>query len=387
MQSALSDIVVIDLSRVLAGPYCTQILGDLGATIIKIEQPGKGDDTRQFGPPYTAGESAYYLGLNRNKYSITLDFTTPDGKQRLLELLSTATVLVENFRPGTLARQGLDYESLHAINPGLIYCSISGYGQNGPYASRPGYDFVAQAESGLMSVTGEIDGEPQRVGVPVADVSAGMVACMSILAALHYRDRTGQGQYIDISLLEAAISLLSNVSSNHLISGEEAERYGNGHPNIVPYQAFRTRNGYIVVACGNDRLYQKLCHLLGRDDLATDERFATNPQRVRNRQQLVPVLQTLFLQRDSDDWLDELRNAGIPCGAINTISQVFRNPHVQARGLVWDCEHPTAGTIKLSGSPLRLSTTPPRLYKAPPLLGEDNDTYLYSSRNKKESET
>ena len=374
MQAALSDVVVIDLSRVLAGPYCTQILGDLGATVIKIEQPGKGDDTRQFGPPYIAGESAYYLGLNRNKRSITLDFNALEDKQRLLDLLSTATVLVENFRPGTLTRQGLGYQELRAINPGLIYCSISGYGQNGPYASRPGYDFVAQAESGLMAVTGEIDGEPQRVGVPVADVSAGMFACMAILAALHVRDRTGQGQYIDISLLEAAISLLSNVSSNHLISGEEAERYGNGHPNIVPYQAFRTHNGYIVVACGNDRLYQKLCHLLGRDELATDERFATNPQRVRNRQQLVPMLQALFLQRDTDDWLDELRTAGIPCGAINTISQVFRDPQIQARGLVWECEHPTAGTIKLSGSPLRLSETPTRLYKAPPLLGEDNDT-------------
>ena len=376
MQAALSDVIVIDLSRVLAGPYCTQILGDLGATVIKIEQPGKGDDTRQFGPPYIAGESAYYLGLNRNKRSITLDFNIPGDKQRLLDLLSTATVLVENFRPGTLTRQGLGYQELRAINPGLIYCSISGYGQNGPYASRPGYDFVAQAESGLMAVTGEIDGEPQRVGVPVADVSAGMFACMAILAALHVRDRTGQGQYIDISLLEAAISLLSNVSSNYLISGEEAERYGNGHPNIVPYQAFRTHNGYIVVACGNDRLYQKLCRLLGRDELATDERFATNPQRVRNRQQLVPMLQALFLQRDTGGWLEELRTDGIPCGAINTISQVFRDPQIQARGLVWECEHPTAGTIKLSGSPLRLSETPTRLYKAPPLLGEDDGAIL-----------
>jgi len=225
-----------------------------------------------------------------------------------------------------------------------------------------------------MAVPGEVDGEPQRVGVPVADVSAGMFACMAILAALHVRDRTGRGQYIDISLLESAISLLSNVSSNYLISDEEAERYGNGHPNIVPYQAFRTRNGYIVVSCGNDRLYQKLCQLLGRDELATDERFATNPQRVRNRQQLVLVLQELFLQCDTDDWLEELRAAGIPCGAINTISQVFRDPQIQARGLVWECEHPTAGKIKLSGSPIRLSETPTRLYKAPPLLGEDNGT-------------
>jgi crotonobetainyl-CoA:carnitine CoA-transferase CaiB-like acyl-CoA transferase len=373
MEAVLSDVVVVDLSRVLAGPYCTMILGDLGATVIKIEQPGKGDDTRYFGPPYIAGESAYYLGLNRNKYSILLDFSTPEGKERLLNLVRKATVLVENFRPGTLERQGLDYESLHAINPGLIYCSISGYGQTGPYASRPGYDFVAQAESGLMSVTGEIDGEPQRVGSPVGDVSAGMFACMAILAALRVRDRTAKGQYIDISLLEATMSLLSNVSSNYLISGEEAERFGSGHPNIVPYQAFRTKDGYVVVSCGNDRLYQELCRLLGREDLATDPRFATNPQRVHNRKELVPVLQEEFLQRRTDEWLPKLRAAGIPCGPINTISQIFNDPHIQAREFVWECEHPKAGRIKLSGSPIHLSETPARLYKAPPLLGEDDN--------------
>jgi len=376
MEAALSDVVVIDLSRVLAGPYCTMMLGDMGATVIKVEQPGKGDDTRHFGPPYVAGESAYYLGLNRNKRSITLDFNNPEHKKRLFELVSTATVLVENFRPGMLERQGLGYETLGAMNPGLIYCSISGYGHDGPYAMRPGYDFVAQAESGIMSVTGEVEGEPQRVGSPVADVSAGLYACMSILAALHVREKTGKGQHIDISLLEAAVSLLSNVSSNYLISGEEAERYGNGHPNIVPYQAFRTQDGYIVVSCGNDRLYQTFCRLLGREDLATDPRFATNPQRVRNREELVPILQEQFLQRETGDWLTALRAAGIPCGPINTVSQVFSDPHLQARGFIWECEHPTAGTIKLSGSPIRLSETPTRLYKAPPLLGEDNDTLL-----------
>ena len=376
MEAALSDVVVIDLSRVLAGPYCTMMLGDMGATVIKVEQPGKGDDTRHFGPPYVADESAYYLGLNRNKRSITMDFNDPQHKKRLLELVNTATVLVENFRPGTLERQGLGYETLRAMNPGLIYCSISGYGHDGPYAMRPGYDFVAQAESGIMSVTGDIEGEPQRVGSPVADISAGMFACMSILAALHVREKTGEGQRIDISLLEAAVSLLGNVSSNYLISGEEAVRYGNGHPNIVPYQAFRTQDGYIVVSCGNDRIYQTFCHLLEREDLATDPRFATNPQRVRNRKELVPILQEVFLQRKTDDWLTELRAVGIPCGPINTVSQVFSDPQLQARGFVWECEHPTAGTIKLSGSPIRLSETPTRLYKAPPLLGEDNDALL-----------
>ncbi len=373
MEAVLSDVVVIDLSRVLAGPHCTMILGDLGATVIKVEQPGKGDDTRHFGPPYIAGESAYYLGLNRNKQSILLDFSTPEGKERLLNLLSTATVLVENFRPGALERQGLGYEALRAINPGLIYCSISGYGQTGPYALRPGYDFVAQAESGLMSVTGEIDGDPQRVGSPVGDVSAGVYACIAILAALRVRDRTGKGQHIDISLLETTISLLSNVASNYLISGEEAPRLGNGHPNIVPYQAFHTRDGYVVVSCGNDRLYQALCQLLGREDLATNSSFATNPQRVRNREQLVPALQEEFLHRSTEEWLPELRAAGIPCGPINTVSQIFHDPHIQARDFVWECEHPTAGRIKLSGSPIHLSETPTRLYKAPPLLGEDDD--------------
>ena len=375
MQAVLSDVVVLDLSRVLAGPYCTMMLGDLGAKVIKVEQPGKGDDTRAFGPPYIEGESAYYLGLNRNKYSILLDFSTPEGKQRVLELARTATVLVENFRPGTLAKQGLDYESLKTINPGLIYCSISGYGQTGPYASRPGYDFVAQAESGIMAVTGEIDGDPQRVGSPIGDVSAGMFACMAILAALRVRDRTGEGQYIDIALIETTMSMLSNVASNYLISGDEAPRLGNGHPNIVPYQAFRTRDGHVVVSCGNDRLYGVLCRMLGREDLASDPRFSTNSQRVRNRSELVPILQEAFLQRGTDEWLPELRAAGIPCGPINTVSQIFNDPHIQARGYIWECDHPTAGKIKLAGSPMHFSETPTRLYKAPPLLGEDDDKF------------
>lgn len=375
MEAALSDVVVVDLSRVYAGPYCTMILGDMGATVIKVEQPGKGDDTRQFGPPSIEGESAYYLGLNRNKHSITLDFYNPAHKQRLLELIETATVLVENFRPGTLERQGLGYEALQALNPGLIYCSISGYGQDGPYTNRPGYDFVAQAESGIMSVTGDVDGEPQRVGSPVGDISAGMFACMSILAALYVRKSTGKGQHIDISLFESAVSLLGNVASNYLISGEDAIRYGNGHPNIVPYQAFRTRDGYIVVACGNDRLYQSFCSLLGRDDLATDPRFTSNPQRVRNRKELIPTLQNLILLRDTADWLAELRAVGIPCGPINTVRQVFNDEQLHARGFIWECKHPTAGPIKLSGSPIHFSDTPTRLYKAPPLLGEDNEEW------------
>jgi crotonobetainyl-CoA:carnitine CoA-transferase CaiB-like acyl-CoA transferase len=375
MEAILTDVVVVDLSRVLSGPYATMILGDLGATVIKVEQPGKGDDTRHYGPPYIAGESAYYLGLNRNKQSITLDYSTPEGKAKLLELIAGATVLVENFRPGTLKRYGLDYETLHESHAGLVYCSISGYGQTGPYSDRGGFDYVAQAESGMMAVTGEIDGEPMRVGVPVGDVSAGLFGAIAILAALRYRDHTGKGQHIDLSLLETTMSLLSNVASNYLISGEEAERYGNGHPNIVPYQAFQTSDGYVVVGSGNDRLYQSLCRLLEREELATDPRFVTNPLRVVHRAELIPLLQEAFRQRTSEQWLSELRTIGIPCGPINRVSQAFNDPQIQERGLVWECEHPTAGTIKLVGSPMRFSETPAHLYKAPPLLGEHDDSF------------
>jgi crotonobetainyl-CoA:carnitine CoA-transferase CaiB-like acyl-CoA transferase len=376
MESALSDVVVVDLSRVLAGPYYTMMLGDMGATVIKIEQPGKGDDTRRFGPPYIVGESAYYLGLNRNKFGITLDFSTTEGKEQLLKLIKKATVLVQNFRPGSLARKGLGYEDLRAINPGLIYCSISGYGQTGPRRDLPGYDFIAQAESGLMSVTGEIDGDPMPVGSPIEDIASGMYACMSILAALRVRDRTGEGQHIDISLLESAVTMLGNVASNHLALGEEAKRYGNGHPNIVPYQSFPTRDGHIAVACGNDGLFADLCRLLQREELITDPRFASNPQRQKHRHELIPILQEIFLQRDTDDWLTMLRNAGIPSSPINTVSKVFRDPQWEARGLVWECEHPTAGTIHFVGSPMHFSETPTRLYKAPPLLGEDNAKFF-----------
>ncbi len=375
MEAALSDVVVIDLSRILAGPYCTMTLGDLGATVLKIEQPGKGDDTRQFGPPYLGGESAYYLGVNRNKQSLTLDFTTPEGKTRLLGLLENATVLVENFRPGTLKAHGLDYESLHAAYPSLIYCSISGYGQTGPCADLPGYDFVAQAESGLMAVTGEVEGEQVRVGTPVGDLSAGMFATTAILAALHYRTRTGKGQYIDLSLLETTMTLLSNVSSNYLITGKEPARYGNGHPNIVPYQTFPTSDGCVVVACANDRHYRGLCRLLEREDLATDARFANNGLRLEHRAVLVSELEKAFNQRTTAEWLSKLRAASIPSGPINSVSQAFNAPQIRERGLVWECEHPTAGTIKLVGSPMRFSETPTRLYKAPPLLGEHDELF------------
>lgn len=378
-QGPLAGIMVLDLSRVLAGPYCTMMLGDMGATVIKVEHPGDGDDTRRFGPPYIAGESAYYLGLNRNKYGITLDFGTPEGKERLLDLVKGADILVQNFRPGSLDRKGLGYEDLKALNPGLIYCSISGYGQSGPRRELPGYDYIAQAESGLMSITGEVDGEPMPVGSPIEDVSTGMYACIAILAALRARESTGKGQHLDLSLFECAVTMLANIASNTLISGEEALRHGNAHANIIPYQSFHTRDGYIAVACGNDGLFRGLCRLLQRDDLARDPRFATNSLRLSHREELISILQAIFLERDTADWLVSLREAGIPSSPINTVSEALRDEQLAARGLIWECEHPGAGNIRLVGSPIHFSETPMRLYKAPPLLGEDNEMILKSN--------
>jgi crotonobetainyl-CoA:carnitine CoA-transferase CaiB-like acyl-CoA transferase len=379
-QGPLAGIMVVDLSRVLAGPYCTMMLGDLGATVIKIEHPGAGDDTRRFGPPYVAGESAYYLGLNRNKYGITLDFGTPAGKEQLLKLVKQADILVQNFRPGSLERKGLGYEDLKALNPGLIFCSISGYGQSGPRRELPGYDYIAQAESGLMSITGEIDGEPLPVGSPIEDVSTGMYACISILAALRAREQTGRGQHIDLSLFECAVTMLANIASNTLISGEEAVRHGNAHANIVPYQSFHTRDGFIAIACGNDGLFRGLCRLLQRDDLAQDPRFATNSLRLSHREELISILQAIFLERDTSEWLTSLRGAGIPSAPINTVNQALHDEQLAARGLVWECDHPKAGSIRIVGSPMHFSETPTRLYKAPPLLGEDNETVLGGKR-------
>jgi crotonobetainyl-CoA:carnitine CoA-transferase CaiB-like acyl-CoA transferase len=370
-QAALNGLVVIDLSHVLAGPYCTMLLGDLGAPVIKIERPGCGDDTRQFGPPFLGGESVYYLGFNRNKWSVALDFSTQEGKQQMLDLLQGADIVIENFRPGSLERKGLDYNSLKALNPGLIYCSIHGYSEKGSSAARPGYDLVAQAESGLMSIIGDPDGPPLPVGVPIIDIATGMLACTAILAALHVRESTGKGQHITISLLETAVSLLSDVASSYLATGQEPQRYGNGHPMLVPYQEFDTQNKRIVICAGNDRLYAKLCHVLGLAELVTDPRFCTNALRVQHRAELLPILQATLLEREACDWLDELQHCGIPCGLVRTVGEMFQDPDVRASGIIWECHHPTAGKIHMVGSPLHMSGTPPRLYKAPPLLGED----------------
>lgn len=372
----LTDLVVLDLSRVLAGPFVTMMLGDLGAEVIKVERPGRGDDTRQWGPPWAGGESAYYLCVNRNKRSLTLNLKHERGREILRELACEADVLVENWRVGTMEKWGLGYETLRASNPGLIYCALTGYGQTGPYRDRPGYDFIIQAEGGIMSITGPEEGPPMKVGVAIVDLTAGMFATISILAALHERKTSGQGQYIDISLLDSQVTWLANVASNYLISGQRPGRYGNAHPNIVPYQPFPTADGWFALGVGNDRQWQRLCDVAGWDDLAADDRFATNPRRVEHRETLIPILRERFQSRTSAEWRAELLEAGVPCGPINAIDQVFNDAQVLAREMLVELPHPTAGSVKLTGSPLKLSRTPVRIEDPPPLLGQHTDEVL-----------
>jgi formyl-CoA transferase len=372
----LADLLVLDLSRVLAGPYATMMLADLGATVIKVEKPGTGDDTRQWGPPWVGSESAYYVSVNRNKKSITLDLTREQGREIVRRLAQQADVLIENWRLGKMDEWGLGYERLKTTNPGLIYCSITGYGQTGPHSDRPGYDFIIQAEGGIMSITGPADGPPMKVGVAIVDLTAGMLATIAILAALHERQQSGQGQHIDLSLLDSQVAWLANVGSNYLISGNRPRRYGNAHPNIVPYEPFPTSDGWIAVGVGNDRQWQRLCELAGWDDLGTDERFATNPLRVAHRDTLIPLLQQRLQTRTSEEWQTELIQAGIPCGPINTIDQVFSDPQVLARDMLVELPHPTFGHIKLAGSPFKLSRTPVRIDAPPPLLGQHTEEVL-----------
>ncbi len=376
MPGPLEGIRVLDLSRVLAGPFCTMILGDLGADVIKVEQPGSGDDTRQWGPPWAGGESAYYLCVNRNKRSITLNLKHERGRQILVELARDSDVVVENFRVGMLDRLGIGYQALSTRFPHLVWCSITGYGLDGPYAERAGYDFVAQGEGGLMSITGEPDGEPMKVGVAIVDLFTGLYAANAILAALHARVQTGRGQLIDVALLPVTVAMLANVGSNYLISGQIPKRYGNAHPNIVPYQTFRARDRWMTVAVGNDRQFRQLCRILGKEELADDPRFATNPQRVAHRDQLIPLLQAAFAMRDADDWLAAMTEAGIPCGPINTLDRVFSHPQILHRRMVAEVPHPTAGSVRLTGSPLILSETPAAVRSHPPLLGEHTEEIL-----------
>ncbi|WP_321861311.1 CaiB/BaiF CoA-transferase family protein [Burkholderia cenocepacia] len=384
---ALSHIRVLDLTRVLAGPWCAQTLADFGADVIKVERPGAGDDTRHWGPPYLkdpdgadTAEAAYYLAANRNKRSVTVDIATPEGQQIVRELAAQSDVVLENYKVGQLKKYGLDYESLRAVKPDLVYCSVTGFGQTGPYAHRAGYDFIVQGIGGFMSITGERDGEPgggpQKAGVAIADLATGLYSTIAVLAALAHRDRTGEGQYIDMALLDVQVALLANMNTNFLASGKPPVRWGNAHPNIVPYQTFQTRDGWIIVAVGNDGQFRKFVEAGGRPELADDERFATNPSRVRHRDTLVPILAEMVKARDKADWIGALEAAGVPCGPINDLDEVFDNEQVVARGMQVSLPHPCGADVKLVRNPIRMSATPPDARTAPPLLGAQTEDVL-----------
>jgi crotonobetainyl-CoA:carnitine CoA-transferase CaiB-like acyl-CoA transferase len=378
-QPLLHGIRVLDLTRVLAGPYCTQLLGDLGADIIKVEAPGRGDDTRHWGPPFTeSGQAAYFLSANRNKRSLTLNLKSGKGQEILRELIKKADVLVENFRSGTLEKWGFDYERLQEVRPGLIYCSITGYGSDGPYRDRAGYDFMVQALGGFMDITGPADGGPTRAGVAIADLGTGMFACQAILAALFARERTGEGQRIDMALLDSQVALIAYVASNYLVSGELPKRLGNGHPNIVPYQDFKARDGYFAFGAGNDGQWVKFCQAIGKPEWISDERFCSNAARVTNRHIVIPMLNEVFGQRDSAEWMQLFDEIGIPSAPINNIEQVFNDPQVQARGLKAEAQRGNGEIVPLVRSPLHIPTNPSQIRYPPPLLGEHTEEILQS---------
>ncbi|MBA3896289.1 MAG: CoA transferase [Sphingomonadaceae bacterium] len=374
-QAPLAGIRVLDLSRVLAGPWCTQILGDFGADVLKIEAPGRGDDTRAWGPPWLDGESAYYLSCNRNKRSLAVDLADPQGAALVRRLAAKADILVENFKLGGLARYGLDWPALRAVNPRLVYCSITGFGQTGPYAARPGYDFVVQAMGGLMSITGEADGPPLKVGVAMADLSTGLNATIAIMMALRHAERTSEGQHIDISLLDTQIAMLANQALSYLVGGVAPMRMGNAHPTVVPYRLFETSDGAIVVAVGNDGQFRTLCRVLGADDLAVDERFATNGARVVNRAPLEARLQEIFSDWNSVRLSEALIAAGVPAGPVNDIGQILEDPFVKARGAIHAFAR-DGGAVPSVAFPAKLSATPATMRAAPPRLGENGSDGL-----------
>jgi formyl-CoA transferase len=387
MAGPLSHIRVLDLSRVLAGPWAAQNLADLGAEVIKIERPGTGDDTRGWGPPWlkdAAGkdttESAYFLSVNRNKKSVTLDIAKPEGQRIARELALRSQVLIENYKVGNLQRYGLDYETLKKDNPGLIYCSVTGFGQDGPYAPRPGYDFIFQGMGGLMSITGERDGQPgagpQKVGIAITDVLTGMYASVAILAAITHRERTGQGQYIDAALLDTIVAFNANQICSYFASGNVPFRYGNAHAQVVPYEVFATSDGHIILAVGNDSQFADFCQAAARPELAADARFKTNSQRIVHRAELIPVVAEIMRTRSKRDWIATLEAAGVPCGPINNMQEVFEDPQVQHRKLRVDMKHPLGGIAPVVRSPLRLSETPVEYRLAPPTLGQHNEEVL-----------
>lgn len=382
MDKPLAGIRVLDLSRILAGPWCSQHLADLGADVIKVEHPERGDDTRGWGPPYLNGtqEAAYYLAANRGKRSIAVDIAQPEGQALIRELVASCDVVLENFKVGGLKRYGLDYESLKQVKSDLVYCSITGFGQNGPYAKRAGYDFLLQGMGGLMDITGRPDeepgGEPMKVGVAVVDLFTGMYAATSILSALLGRNRTGKGGHIDLALMDVQVSMLANQAMNFLTSGQSPKRLGNSHPNIVPYQAFATEDGHIILAVGNDGQFQRFCEVAGVPLLASDERFATNRSRVQNRTLLVPQIERLIRAKSSSFWLSALEREGVPCGPINTIAQVFSDPQVQHRGMKMQVPHPQAGEVNLVSNPIRFNNQPLNADTPPPGLGEHTGAVL-----------
>lgn len=379
--AALAGVRVLDLSRVLAGPWATQVLGDLGADVIKVEKPGAGDDTRSWGPPFLPatdrehGDAAYFLAANRNKRSVTIDFAKPAGAELVRQLAPHCQILVENFKTGSLAKYGLDYARIAAINPSIVYCSITGFGHSGPYAQRPGYDYIVQGMGGLMSVTGEPDGEPMKSAVAVADLFTGMYAVTAILAALRHAERTGEGQHIDAALLDCQIAMLANLASGYLASGEQPQRLGNQHASIAPYQVLATKDGHIILAIGNDRQFRAFCNAAGAE-LAGDPRFADNDDRVAHRAELTAALSGIMRMRTTGEWIAALEAAHVPCGPINTLPQVFDDPHVRSRGAVESARRADGETIRLVASPLRLSATPPTTRAAPPLLGQDTERAL-----------
>ena len=372
----LSGIRVLDLSRILAGPYCTMILGDQGAEVIKVERPGTGDDTRTWGPPFAGGESAYYLCCNRNKKSITIDLKNRRGAELVREFAKVSDVVVENFTPGLMKAFGLDYETLRELNPRLVYCSISAYGQDGPYRDRPGYDMVLSAVGGLMWITGEQDGKPCKVGVAITDVVTGVYASGAITAALLWRERSGRGQYIDCSLLDAQVSALANIASNYLVAGKEAQRWGTAHESIIPYQVFDTQDRPIAIAVANHKLWVNFCKLIGKEEWIEDPRFESNPKRVENREVILPLVAEVMARKTCDEWVELFVKAAIPCGPVNNMQSLFADPQVLHRGMLAEVPHPTIGTLRLGGIPIKYSETPGTIRLPPPLLGEHTDEIL-----------
>lgn len=389
MKGALSHLKVLDMARILAGPWCTQNLADMGADVIKVERPGRGDDTRSWGPPWIkdvhgqdTSDSGYYASCNRNKRSITVDISSSEGQEMIRELAAQCDVFIENYKRGDLKRYGLDYESIKKVNPRIVYCSITGYGQEGPYADKPGYDFVFQGLGGIMSLTGERDdlpgGGPQKVGIALSDIMTGMYATIAILSALEYRNVSGAGQYIDMALLDCTVAMGSNQATAFLLNGQIPKRFGNAHAAVVPYQAFEVADGHIIVTVGNDGQWQRYCKVMGRPDLAGDERFSTTSNRIINRDALVPEIARTMLERSRSDWLETLEAAGVPCGPINNYKDVFEDPQVRYRELRVDVPRSDEGVVPVLASPLRLMGTPANYRLAPPALGEHTEQILTS---------